>query len=116
MDANDPIFSLVLQGSLAVLVGIVLYTLALLVEEIALKIKMRIMPTGDWPTAEELAEIEELRRPGTLNLGGRESAAARHFEAPIRQNPISRYGGGRTVESPPSEAVVKQWRDQRTER
>ena len=114
MTTTDTLLTLMLYGCSAVLVAGALYVIIELVA-FNLRSRKRELAAGDPPTTEELAEIEELRRPGVLNLGGRESAAARHFEAPVRQNPLSRFGGGSTVDSPQSSAVIRRWRDDRTE-
>ena len=114
MMTADTFFTLMLYGCGAIVVTAALYVI---IELVVFEVRWRKgeLAAGDPPTAEELAEIEELRRPGVLHLGGRDSAVARHFEAPIRQNPISRFGGGQTVGSPQSSAVVRRWRDERTE-
>ena len=109
MAFDDPIFTLALYGFVAISVGVIIYTV------VETAFRNHRLSTQDPPSDEELEEVEALCRPGVLSLGGRDSAAARHFEAPIRQNPHSRFGGGQTVNSPQSPAVVRRWRDSRTE-
>ncbi|MEM8994314.1 MAG: hypothetical protein AAGF23_05925 [Acidobacteriota bacterium] len=68
----------------------------------------------DPPTEEELEVIRGLRRPGSMNLGGRESASARHYETVTPAPRAGRHpGGGVGVYTP---KLVQGWRQRRTER
>ena len=64
------------------------------------------------PSTEELDEVRELRRPGTMHLSGRTSAMARHFEtAPSHVSRTRRQDVWSLA--PPRE---QQWRDSRSDR
>ena len=68
------------------------------------------------PTNTELAIVHALRKPGTVQVQGRTSAAARHFEKTQRMNPVSRDGGGQLIETSHPDGIVRRWRDQRSGR
>ena len=104
-----------LFGTLLVLTFIAGFV-AVVYTAVATSWRERQLAKEDPPTTTELAMVHFLRKPGTVQVKGRTSAAARHFEKTQRQNPVSRDGGGQLIETSHPDGIVRRWRDQRSGR
>lgn len=94
------------------IVGAVLVLAVVLLGELVRSaLRDRRLEQHDPPTREELEEIEALRRAGGFHLGGRGSAAARHFEGRRLQRGGANREGSRGTYEP---YLTESWRDERS--
>lgn len=100
----DPI-PFLLVGSVLMLVGVLLWQL------VRSALRDRRLQRDDPPSRRELEEIEALRRAGGFHLGGRGSAAARHFEGRRLQRGGANREGSRGTYEP---YLTESWRDDRS--